>query len=89
MTPSVVTDILREAMFLIMLIVAVMVVPSLIVGLIISVFQAATQINEQTLSFLPRLFTTLMAIVIAGPWMVRSLVEFATRLYSNIPFLIG
>ena len=89
MTPSVVTDILREAMFLIMIIVAVMVVPSLIVGLIISVFQAATQINEQTLSFLPRLFTTLMAIVVAGPWMVRSLVEFATRLYASIPFLIG
>ncbi|OOV88566.1 flagellar biosynthesis protein FliQ [Oceanospirillum linum] len=89
MTPSVVVDILREAMFLIMLIVAVMVVPSLLVGLVISVFQAATQINEQTLSFLPRLFATLLAIVIAGPWMVRSLVEFATRLYANIPFLIG
>lgn len=89
MTPAVVVDILREAMFLIMLIVAVMVVPSLLVGLIISVFQAATQINEQTLSFLPRLFATLLAIVIAGPWMVRSLTEFATRLYANIPFLIG
>ena len=89
MTPSVVVDILREAMFLIMIIVAVMVVPSLLGGLIISVFQAATQINEQTLSFLPRLFATLLAIVIAGPWMVRSLVEFATRLYANIPFMIG
>lgn len=89
MTPAVVVDILREAMYLIMLIVAVMVVPSLIVGLIISVFQAATQINEQTLSFLPRLFVTLLAIVIGGPWLVRTLTEFTTRLYSNIPFLIG
>jgi len=89
MTPGVVVDILREAMFLIMLIVAVMVVPSLLVGLMVSVFQAATQINEQTLSFLPRLFATLTAIVVAGPWLVRSLTEFATRLYSNIPFLIG
>lgn len=89
MTPGVVVDILREAMFLVMLIVAVMVVPSLLVGLMVSVFQAATQINEQTLSFLPRLFATLTAIVVAGPWLVRSLTEFATRLYSNIPFLIG
>ncbi len=89
MTPGVVVDILREAMFLIMLIVAVMVVPSLLVGLMVSVFQAATQINEQTLSFLPRLFATLTAIVVAGPWLVRSLTEFATRLYTNIPFLIG
>ncbi|OPX56802.1 flagellar biosynthetic protein FliQ [Oceanospirillum multiglobuliferum] len=89
MTPAIVVDILREAMYLIMLIVAVMVVPSLIVGLMISIFQAATQINEQTLSFLPRLFVTLFAIVVGGPWLVRTLTEFTTRLYSNIPFLIG
>ncbi|EAW31405.1 flagellar biosynthetic protein FliQ [marine gamma proteobacterium HTCC2143] len=89
MTPGVVIDLFREALLLIILLVSIMVVPSLIVGLVISVFQAATQINEQTLSFLPRLITTLGMLILAGPYLLNELIDFTTRLVSTIPTLIG
>lgn len=89
MTPEVVIDVFKEAMLLIVLMVAVIVLPSLLVGLIVSMFQAATQINEQTLSFLPRLLVTLGTIMFFGPWLIHLLIEHATRLVNNIPFLIG
>ncbi|WXL24500.1 flagellar biosynthesis protein FliQ [Ectopseudomonas mendocina] len=89
MTPEVAVDIVREALWLTSLIVAVMVVPSLVVGLIVAMFQAATQINEQTLSFLPRLLVILLALIFAGPWLVRQLMEYTQNLIMNIPMLIG
>ena len=70
MTPETVIDILREALWLIVLLSAVIIGPGLVVGLVVSTFQAATQINEQTLSFLPRLLVTLIVIIVAGPWML-------------------
>jgi flagellar biosynthetic protein FliQ len=69
--------------------VAVIVLPSLVVGLIVAMFQAATQINEQTLSFLPRLLFTFLTLIWLGPWLVTQLIEFTDRLYRNIPGLIG
>jgi len=78
----------QEAMYLIVLLVVVIILPSLIVGLIVSTFQAATQINEQTLSFLPRLLTTLFAIIIAGPWLLRSALEFTQQLIASIPYMV-
>ncbi|MGJ8689512.1 MAG: flagellar biosynthesis protein FliQ [Gammaproteobacteria bacterium] len=89
MTPDTVVDIWREAMFLIVVMVTVIVMPSLIVGLIVSTFQAATQINEQTLSFLPRLLTTLMAVIFAGPWLLRRVLDFTEQLITSIPFMLG
>ena len=89
MTPEVAVDLFRQALWLIATIVAVIVVPSLLVGLTVAVFQAATQINEQTLSFLPRLLFTFMTIIFLGPWLVRQLIEFTEQLYHNIPLLIG
>lgn len=89
MTPEVAVDLFREALWLICLIVAVTVVPSLLVGLVVAMFQAATQINEQTLSFLPRLIVTLITLVVAGPWIVTQLMEYTVRLITNIPLLIG
>lgn len=89
MTPEVVVDLMRDALMLVILLVSIMVVPSLLVGLVISIFQAATQINEQTLSFLPRLLTTLSMLIIAGPWLLRELIDFFTRLATSIPQLIG
>jgi flagellar biosynthetic protein FliQ len=65
------------------------VVPSLVVGLIVAMFQAATQINEQTLSFLPRLLVMLLTLIWAGPWLTRQLMEYIQTLYQNIPLLIG
>jgi flagellar biosynthetic protein FliQ len=71
------------------MIVGVLVVPSLLVGLVVAMFQAATQINEQTLSFLPRLLVMLLTLIWAGPWLVRELMEYTQNLVQNIPLLIG
>jgi flagellar biosynthesis protein FliQ len=89
MTPEMAVDLLREALWLTALIVAIVVVPSLLVGLLVAMFQAATQINEQTLSFLPRLLVILMTLIFAGPWLVRQLMEYAQTLIMNIPLLIS
>ena len=89
MTPDIVVDLFREAMLLIILMICLMVVPGLIVGLVISIFQAATQINEQTLSFLPRLVTTIFMLIIFGPYMLGEMIDFTTRLVTNLPLLIG
>ncbi|PYB69975.1 flagellar biosynthetic protein FliQ [Pseudomonas sp. LB-090624] len=89
MTPEVAVDLFRDALWLTTLLVAVLVVPSLLVGLMVAMFQAATQINEQTLSFLPRLLVMLITLIIAGPWLVQKFMEYITTLYTNIPQLIG
>lgn len=89
MTPEVAVDLFREALWLTTMLVAVLVIPSLIVGLLVAMFQAATQINEQTLSFLPRLLVMLVTLIVAGPWLMRVFMEYITTLYSNIPQVIG
>ena len=89
MTPGDVMSLFGDALYLVVLIVGVIVVPSLLVGLVVSVLQAATQVNEQTLSFLPRLMATLIAIMVFGPWIVGQLMDFCTRLFHNIPGLVG
>ncbi|MEB6589980.1 MULTISPECIES: flagellar biosynthesis protein FliQ [Pseudomonas] len=89
MTPEVAVDLFRDALWLTTLMVAVLVVPSLLVGLTVAMFQAATQINEQTLSFLPRLLVMLVTLIVAGPWLVQKFMEYITSLYTNIPHLIG
>lgn len=89
MTPELVVNLLSNAIWLIILMVAVLVVPGLLVGLVVAIFQAATQINEQTLSFLPRLLVTLLMVIFAGHWMVRKLMELFDHLFHNIPGMIG
>ena len=89
MTPGDVLALFGDALFLVVVMVGVIVVPSLLVGLVVSVLQAATQINEQTLSFLPRLLATLVAIMAAGPWLLGQLMELFNRLFLDIPVLIG
>jgi flagellar biosynthetic protein FliQ len=89
MTPEVAVDLFREALWLTTMLVAILVVPSLIVGLLVAMFQAATQINEQTLSFLPRLLVMLITLIIVGPWLVRVFMEYILSLYGSIPQLIG
>lgn len=89
MTPEVALELFGRAFFLTMLMVAVIVGPSLMVGLIVSTFQAATQINEQTLSFLPRLLVTLATIIITGPWLLQQVTDLFTQLMLSIPEVIG
>lgn len=89
MTPEVVLDLFAEAFFLTILMLLVIIMPGLLVGLVVSMFQAATQINEQTLSFLPRLIVTIATLMIAGPWLLTKFMDLFNRLYSAIPTLIG
>ncbi|TEN56786.1 flagellar biosynthetic protein FliQ [Pseudomonas aeruginosa] len=89
MTPEVALDLFREALWLTAMIVGVLVVPSLLVGLVVAMFQAATQINEQTLSFLPRLMVILLTLIVLGLWLLRQLMEYTQTLIGNIPLLIG
>lgn len=89
MTQEVVLDLFGSAFYLTVIMVLVIVGPSLIVGLIVSTFQAATQINEQTLSFLPRLVVTLATIMMTGPWLVGQLIDLFERLMTDIPNIIG
>ncbi|GGY39715.1 flagellar export apparatus protein FliQ [Bacterioplanes sanyensis] len=89
MSPVEVGDLFSHALYLVLVIVVVMIVPSLIIGLVVSTFQAATQINEQTLSFLPRLVVTLLALIGFGPWAVTAVLDYSRDIYTNIAFLIG
>lgn len=89
MSPEQIIDLFAEALMLVIMITCIMVLPSLFVGLVVSVFQAATQINEQTLSFLPRLLTTLAALMLAGPWILTKLMDFTNKLIINIPLFIS
>lgn len=89
MTPEVVMDLLNDAFFLTVMMVGLIVGPSLVVGLLVSMFQAATQINEQTLSFLPRLLITLLTIVALGGWLLTKFMDLFDRLFTEIPHLIG
>lgn len=82
-------DIFSEALWIVVLLVSVVIVPSLVVGLVVATFQAATQINEQTLSFLPRLLITLLVMIVTGPFLVHKVVEYSQAIFLNIPILIG
>ncbi|WP_394202821.1 flagellar biosynthesis protein FliQ [Shewanella waksmanii] len=83
------TVMFSEAIFLVVAMVAVLVVPGLVVGLMIAVFQAATQVNEQTLSFLPRLVLTLLMVLFAGSWLLQKISDFFGELFLTIPHIIG
>ena len=79
---------LGQGLQLVILCVCVLVVPGLFVGLVVSMFQAATQINEQTLSFLPRLLTTLGAILLTGSWLMNEIIDYARELILSLPILV-
>jgi len=89
MSPAVAVDLFREALWLMAMAVATIITPSLVVGLIVAMFQAATQINEQTLSFLPRLMVSFITLAVMGPWLVARWLDFTTRLFENLPYLVG
>ncbi len=89
MTPESVIALARAAVETTMLVSAPLLLAALIVGLIVSVFQAATQINEMTLSFIPKLAAVFITLVVAGPWMLTLLTDFMRRLFTSIPTAIG
>ncbi|GAA0815657.1 flagellar biosynthesis protein FliQ [Colwellia sp. D2M02] len=88
MGPEIYIDILGDALLLVIILVCAIILPSLAVGLMVAVFQAATSINEQTLSFLPRLIVTLLALIFGGHWLVQKLMDYTIRLIESIPSVI-
>ena len=89
MTPETVLSVAREALWLTLMLAAPLLLVTLAVGVLIGVVQAATQINEMTLSFIPKLLALSATLLIAGPWMLRLLTEYTKRLVENIPGLLG
>lgn len=89
MTPTMVVDIGRQALEVALLISAPLFIAALVTGLIVSIFQAATQINETTLSFVPKLIVTFIVLVLAGPWMITLMTDYMRRLFESIPSMIG
>ena len=89
MNSTAVINMMSEALQLTLLVSAPLLLTALVVGLVVSVFQAATQINEMTLSFIPKLVGIFVAIVVAGPWMLTLLIDYTQRLFTNIPAMVG
>ena len=89
MSPEMFVEVFRRAFSLVVILVVAIATPSLIVGLIVAIFQAATSINEQTLSFLPRLVVTLIAMMWMGHWIFGEVINLFLELVADIPSIVG
>jgi flagellar biosynthetic protein FliQ len=89
MSPDFVISIGKQAIELCIVMVSVILLPALVVGLLVSMFQAATQINEMTLSFIPKLLVVFITLFVAGSWMLQLIVNYTRRLIEDIPSLIS
>ncbi|WP_047045985.1 flagellar biosynthetic protein FliQ [Vibrio mexicanus] len=88
MNPAI-ASLYSDAIYMIITMVVILIGPSLLVGLVVAIFQATTQINEQTMSFLPRLLTTLLMLIFAGSWLLRNISTFFTDLFYTIPTIVS
>lgn len=89
MTPDTVMTIGTHALKITLLLAAPMLIVALALGLLVGIFQAATQINEMTLSFIPKLLGMAATVVVAGPWMLKVMIDYTRELFESIPGLIG
>lgn len=89
MTPETVIALGHDALQLTIMLMALLLLPALAVGLLVSLFQAATQINEMTLSFIPKLLVTVGVLVVGGSYILGALSDYTVRLFQSIPGLIG
>ena len=89
MTPETIMGIGQHALVVTLMIAAPLLLTALAVGLLVGVLQAATQINEMTLSFIPKLLALAAVLVIAGPWMLRTLIDYTRHLIESLPSLVG
>lgn len=89
MSPEDVLTLFQHALQVLLMLILVILIPALLVGLMVSMFQAATQINEMTLSFIPKLIITVVTLMFAGPWMLRLIMEYTRQLIHDIPYLVG
>lgn len=89
MSPQFVISLIQQALEVLVLVSAPLLLTALGVGLLVSIFQAATQINEMTLSFIPKLLAMFLVMVLAGPWMLSTLIDFTRQLFTSIPQVVG
>lgn len=89
MNPQSVITLGQQALYTMLLVAAPILLAALAVGLIVSILQAATQINEMTLSFIPKFLAMMAALVVAGPWMITTFVDYMRRMFEAIPTAIG
>lgn len=89
MNPESVMSMSRHAMEVTVMIAAPMLLVALVIGLVVSIFQAATQINEATLSFIPKLIGIFVALVVAGPWMLTVMLDYMREVFNGIPGMLG
>ena len=89
MSPETVMTVAHRALEVTLMLCAPLLLTALIVGLLVGVFQAATQINEMTLSFIPKAVAMAVTIVVAGPWMLKLITSYTRELFESIPMLIG
>jgi flagellar biosynthesis protein FliQ len=89
MNPQTVMALGQNALETTLLISAPLLLSALVVGLIVSIFQAATQINEMTLSFIPKLIAIFAALLVSGPWILTVMTDYMRRLITSIPSLVG
>ncbi|MFA5495382.1 MAG: flagellar biosynthesis protein FliQ [Porticoccaceae bacterium] len=89
MTPEMVMDLAYQGMRVALFLAAPLLLAALLIGLLVSLFQAATQINEMTLSFIPKILGVCAVLVLAGPFLIQLITEFTHTLFRNIPLMIG
>ena len=89
MTPETVMSIAYQAMMVTLYLGAPLLLTALMIGLLVSLFQAATQINEMTLSFIPKILGVFAVLIVAGPWLLSLIIDFTRTLFQNIPFLVS
>ena len=89
MTPQTVVTVGQDAMWITVLLASPLLLSALVVGLLIGMVQAATQINEMTLSFIPKLLALFAALFFAGPWLLNTIVNYTQQLFREIPVLLG
>ena len=89
MTPETVMDLAHSTLMVTSMVAAPLLLIALVAGLVIGMLQAATQINEATLSFIPKLLMLVLTLFVAGPWILRMLIDFTHDLYASIPAMIG
>ena len=89
MTPESVMLVGRQALEMTVLVSAPLLLAALVTGLLVSLFQAATQINEMTLSFIPKVLAMFLALVVAGPWMITLMTDYMRNLFLSLPAVVG
>lgn len=89
MTPDMVIKLAEQSIYTIIIIAAPMLLIALAVGLLVSVFQAMTQIQEQTLAFIPKILAVFISLIVFGPWMLTTLLDYTENLFQTLPRIIG